>query len=188
MAVERHKHLLDAEQAVLLVIDVQERFASHIVDFEKMVANIGILVEAATLLSVPVVVTEQYRKGLGETVASIKAKLLPDVGNFEKSCFSATGSPEVASHLAKLGRNQVIVCGIETHVCVNQTVHDLLRLGYQVHLVTDAVSSRSAENKLVGLAKMYAAGALPSSVECCLFEMLVESGTERFKAVQKLVK
>jgi nicotinamidase-related amidase len=88
----------------------------------------------------------------------------------------------------KLGRNQVIVCGIETHVCVNQTVHDLLRLGYQVHLVTDALSSRSSENKQVGLAKMYAAGALPTSVECCLFEMLVESGTERFKAVQKLVK
>lgn len=188
MAVERHKNILDAEQSVLLVIDVQQRFSSHIVDFEKMVANIAILVEAAALLAVPVVVTEQYRKGLGETVAAIQEKLQPNVANFEKSCFSAGGSPEVVSHLAKLGRSQIIVCGIETHVCVNQTVHDLLRLGYQVHLVTDALSSRSPENKLVGLAKMYAAGALPTSVECCLFEMLVESGTERFKAVQKLVK
>lgn len=188
MAVERHKNLLDAEQAVLLIIDVQERFASHIVDFEPMVANIGILVDAAALLALPVVVTEQYRKGLGETVAYIREKLQPDVCNFEKSCFSATGSPEVASHLAQLGRSQILVCGIETHVCVNQTVHDLLRLGYQVHLVSDALGSRSSENKQVGLAKMYAAGALPTSVECCLFEMLVESGTERFKAVQKLVK
>ena len=188
MAVERHKNILDAEQAVLLVIDVQERFASHIVDFEKMVANIAVLVEAAALLAVPVVVTEQYRKGLGETVAPIKEKLQADVVIFEKSCFSATGSPEVVSHLAKLGRKQVIVCGIETHVCVNQSVHDLLLLDYQLHLVTDALSSRTLDNKSVGLAKMYAAGALPTSVECCLFEMLVQSGTERFKAVQKLVK
>ena len=90
--------------------------------------------------------------------------------------------------LKKTGRKQIIVSGIEAHVCVNQTVHDLLQAGYTVHLITDAISSRFAHNKQVGIEKMVASGAIVSCVEMALFEMLVESGTEKFKAVQKLVK
>ncbi len=185
----RHKNLVNAERALLLVIDVQERFREHIDQFSQVAAKIAILVESAHILDLPVVVTEQYTKGLGVTVAEIAEKLAAKPAKtFEKMCFSASGAKGFDKHLEKLGRQQIIVCGIETHVCVNQSVHDLLKKGYDVHLVTDALGSRAPENKAIGLAKMYAAGALPTTVEMCLFEMLVESGTDKFKAVQKLVK
>lgn len=174
---------------MLLVIDVQERFREHIDQFAHVAAKIAVLVESAHILGLPVVVTQQYTSGLGPTVPEIAEKLaVKPVQMFEKMSFSASGAKGFDKHLEKLDRKQIIVCGIETHVCVNQSVHDLLKKGYVVHLVTDALGSRAAENKAAGLAKMYAAGALPSTVEMCLFEMLVESGTENFKAVQKLVK
>jgi len=184
----RHKNLLDVERAVLLVIDVQERFRDHIFQFPQMAAKIAVMVEAAAILKLPLIVTEQYVSGLGPTVSEIKEKLPADAKTFEKNSFSVCAARGFNKHLDKLGRKQVIVCGIETHVCVNQSVHDLLKKGYEVHLVTDALGSRVIENKEVGLAKMYAAGAIASSVEMSLFEMLVESGTGNFKAVQKLVK
>ena len=184
----RHNNLLDANRAVLLIIDVQERFREHIFEFDKLTSAIGTLAEAAALLKVPVVVTEQYRRGLGETVSEIAGKLPAGTAVFEKMCFSTCGAPDFNKHLEDLKRKQVLVCGIETHVCVNQSVHDLLKNGYEVHLAEDALGSRSPDNKKIGLAKMHLAGALPSSVETSLFEMLVQSGTETFKAVQKLVK
>jgi nicotinamidase-related amidase len=185
---ERHKNLLDAERAVLLIIDVQERFREHIFEFSRLTSAIATLAEAAGILGLPVVVTEQYSRGLGSTVSEIADKLPTGTRVIEKMCFSTCGVEDFNQHLLDLKRKQILVCGIETHVCVNQSVHDLLKNGYEVHLATDALGSRSPDNKLIGLAKMYQAGALPSSVEMSLFEMLVESGTETFKAVQKLVK
>jgi nicotinamidase-related amidase len=180
------RNLLDVNNSCLLVIDVQERFAPHIVDFEPMVANIAIMLKAAEILKVPVIISEQYVKGLGPTVKALAE--LTDCPRFEKSCFSVTGANGFDKHLKALGRKQVIVTGIETHVCVNQSVHNLLWRNYRVHVVEDAVGSRTAANKTVGLNKMQMSGALPTTVEMALFELLKESGTAQFKAVQSLVK
>ena len=182
-----HPRLLTEDQAVLLIVDVQESFRKHMQDFSTLTKNIVILSEASKILKLPVFVTEQYPKGLGSTVSEI-ADSLSGHQQFEKSCFSCCQFPPFVDALKKTGRKQIMVSGIEAHVCVNQTVHDLLHAGYTVHLITDAIASRFPHNKQVGIEKMVASGAIISSVEMALFEMLVESGTEKFKAVQKLVK
>lgn len=179
--------LLDRADAVLLVIDVQERFREHIADFDSMVRHVATLVKACRILAVPVLVTEQYAKGLGRTVPEL-LDLLGTAPVFEKNCFSVTGADGLPSHLDALQRKQIIVCGIETHVCVNQSVHQLIAAGYQVHLVEEALGARVEHNKRIGLAKMYQSGAQPSSVEMALFEMLKQSGSDEFKAIQSLVK
>ena len=183
----RHPRILDSQKAVLLIVDVQERFRKHIPEFSDMSRNIAILVEASKILQLPVFVTEQYPQGLGKTVAEIAA-CVGDHQQFEKSCFSCCGSEPFMAALNKTDRKQVIVCGIEAHVCVSQTVHDLLEQGYSPHIISDAIASRFPKNKEVGLSKMVASGAVLSSVEMALFEMLVEAGTEKFIAVQRLVK
>lgn len=183
----RHPNLLKREDSVLLIVDVQESFRSNINDFSNITRNITIMAEAAKILKLPVVVTEQYPQGLGNIVAEISA-CLGEHKLFEKSCFSCCGNEAFMSHFEGLGRKQIVVTGIEAHVCISQTVHDLIEAGYQVHLVTDAISSRSVKNKEVGIHKMAQAGAIQSSVEAALFEMLVEANTETFKSVQRLVK
>lgn len=179
--------MLNSENAVLFVIDVQEAFARVLGDIDKLGANIAVMIEAAKILSVPVVVTEQYPKGLGSTIPVIK-EALGDCQYFQKDCFSACGVDDLMSWLSLSGRKQVIVTGIETHVCVSQTCHDLLFNDYAVHLVTDAVDSRIATNKQVGIEKIVIAGGVPTSIEAALFEMLVTSGTDVFKQVQRLIK
>ncbi len=183
----RHPRLLTSQNAVLLIVDVQERFRRVMADYPVLIKNISILAEAAKILRVPVVVTEQYPQGLGSTVPEIQG-VLGEHKQFEKSCFSTCGNPEFNDWLKAQKRSQIIVSGIEAHVCVNQSVHDLLGQNYQVHVVTDAISSRIPTNKDIGIQKMVSSGALVSSVEMALFEMLQESGTDDFKAVQKLVK
>ncbi len=183
----RHSRLLNSSEAILLIVDVQESFRKHILDFADMTKNISVLVETAKVLKIPVILTEQYPQGLGSTVREIKA-CLGQFEHFEKSCFSCCRAGEFMTALATKARKQILVCGIETHVCVNQTVHDLLESGYQPHIIADAVGSRSAKNKEIGIAKMVASGAVISCVEMALFEMLVESGNETFKSVQRLVK
>jgi nicotinamidase-related amidase len=186
----RHKNILNAESSLLVVIDVQERFRPHITQFEQLVSSICTLAKATHTLDLPVVITEQYSKGLGPTVSEIKGleRAEKPWKYFEKNCFSAASAAGFADYVKGLGRRQIIVCGIETHVCVNQSVHELLAMGYQVHVVEDAVASRIEANKKSGLKKMFASGALPASVEMVLFEMLVEAGTASFKQVQSLVK
>lgn len=171
----------------MLIIDVQESFRKHIQDFADLTRNISILVEAAKILKVPVIVTEQYPQGLGTIVSEIAA-CLGEHQHFEKSCFSCCQQEDFMTALEALDRRQVIVTGIEAHVCVNQTVHDLLTDGFAPHIITDAVSSRSNKNKEIAFEKMFASGAVPSCVEMALFEMLKNSGTQTFKAVQRLVK
>jgi nicotinamidase-related amidase len=183
----RHKNILTASDAVLLIIDVQEAFRKYIPEFDLMTKNITTLIKGAQILNVPIVVTEQYPKGLGKTVEELFSAF-GTVTSFEKNCFSCCGLEEFSDRLKQLGRKQVIVSGIEAHVCVNQTVHDLLHNGYESHLIVDAVYSRSPLNKEIALQKMFMAGAIPSTVECALFEMLVASGTAEFKVVQSLVK
>ena len=183
-----HENTLDAARAALVVIDMQESFRSAVPDFGEVAARIATAVTGAQLLNVPVVVTEQYPKGLGRTAAEIAAALAPGSEPIEKTAFSSCGAREFVARLERRGAKQILVCGIEAHICVNQTTHDLLSLGFQVHLLTDCVTARAARNREAGLAKMQRAGAVPSSVELALFELLRDARHEQFKAVQKLIR
>jgi nicotinamidase-related amidase len=183
-----HAHTLDARQAALVIIDVQESFRAAVPDFDALAARIAVAAGGAQLLNVPVVVTEQYPKGLGRTAAEIGAVLPGGLEPVEKTAFSSCGAREFVARLEAAGARQVLVCGIEAHVCVNQTAHDLLARGFQVHLLIDCVSSRSDHNRRAGLDKMLRSGALPSTVELALFELMRDARHEQFKAVQKLIK
>ena len=175
---------LQRDRAALVVVDVQEAFRRAIPDFDDVAASTAKLVEGAKAMDVPVVVTEQYPKGLGETVPEIADHLPAGTAPIEKLCFSAAEADGF-----DLGdRDQALVCGIETHVCVNQSVLDLLDRDVETHVVQDAVGSRTAANKELGLHKMERAGAVVTSVETALFELLGGSDHPAFKQVQALVK
>jgi nicotinamidase-related amidase len=175
---------LDRDRAVLVVVDVQEAFRKAVPDFEDVASAAGKLARGMGEMSIPVVITEQYPKGLGRTVETV-AEALPDgTEPIEKVRFSAAE----ADGFDLGGRDQALVCGIETHVCVNQTVLDLLGRGVGVQVATDAVGSRTAENKALGLERMKDAGAGLTSVETALFELLGGSDAPEFKEVQALVK
>jgi nicotinamidase-related amidase len=169
------------------VVDVQEAFRPAVVEFERIAQNVAVLVQGARILGVPLIVTEQYPKGLGRTAPEV-ARHLDGIAPIEKVCFSAAGAQEFSTRLRESRRDQILLCGIESHVCVNQTADDLLAGGQEVHVAQDAVSSRSEENRLLGLHKMEHAGAVVTSVETALFELLGAAGTPEFKEIQKLVK
>jgi nicotinamidase-related amidase len=179
--------MLTTAHSLLLVIDVQGKLADLAWRSEMIQKNVGVLIEGSKVLKIPVVATEQYPKGLGSTIESI-ATLLGNAPVIEKDSFSCCGAHEFQFKLTELHKTDIIVCGIETHVCVYQTVRDLLALGYNVHLVTDAVSSRTEENWKLGVRKCETLGAKLTSTEMILFELLQVSGTEQFKAISKLVK
>ena len=183
----KHPALLDRRKAVLAVIDMQEAFCKIIGDFDQIAERIALLVQAANLLSVPVIVTEQYPKGLGHTVQEIAEHMPEGSEPIEKLSFSACGVQEFDLRLRELHAEQVMLCGIEAHICVSQTAHDLLHNGYQVHLLSDAVSTRLPRNREVAINKLAKSGAIISSVEMALFE-LCPAGTPEFKQVQSLVK
>jgi nicotinamidase-related amidase len=178
---------LARERALLVVVDVQEAFRPAVIDFDRVAQSVAVLVQGAKVLGVPVIVTEQYPKGLGSTAPEV-ADHLDDVTPIEKVCFSAADSERFRAELAGAGREQVLLCGIEAHVCVSQTADDLLADGQQVQVAIDAVSSRTYENRKLGLHKMEQAGAVLTSVETALFELLGAAGTPEFKEIQKLVK
>jgi nicotinamidase-related amidase len=177
---------LDRGRAALAVIDVQEAFRPAVLDFDRVVANVAVLVQGARMLELPVLVTEQYPKGLGETVPEL-AQHLDGIDRLEKTSFSAVAAEGFPAALADV-RDQVLLCGIEAHVCVNQTAEDLLAAGREVHVVSDAVTSRTTENRELGLHKMEQSGATLTSVETALFELLREAGTPEFKEIQRLIK
>jgi nicotinamidase-related amidase len=176
---------LDRGRAVLAVIDVQEAFRPAVLEFERVADNVAVLIQGARILGLPVLVTEQYPNGLGHTAPEV-AEHLGSVAPFEKLCFSAFDADGFPAALDD--RDQVVLCGIEAHVCVNQTAEDLLATGREVHVVQDAVSSRTAQNRELGLHKMERSGATLTSVETALFELLREAGTPEFKQVQALIK
>jgi nicotinamidase-related amidase len=174
---------VDRDRTALVVVDVQEGFRKAIPDFERVARATATLIEGASIIGVPVVLTEQYPKGLGETAAEVAEHLPEGTDPLEKVVFSAAD----ADGFDLGGRDQALVCGIETHVCVNQTVLDLLDAGTEVQVAEDAVGSRTEENKRIGLHKMESAGATLTSVETALFELLGRAGTDEFKQVQKLI-
>ena len=175
---------LDRERTALVVVDVQEAFRKAIPDFERVAEASATLVEGADALGLPILVTEQYPKGLGSTVPEVADHLPDSVQPVEKVRFSAAEADDFDLG----GRGQALVCGIETHVCVNQTVLDLIDDGVEVHVAGDAVGSRTSENRELGLHKAEQAGAVLTSVETALFELLGGSDAPEFKQVQELVK
>jgi nicotinamidase-related amidase len=177
---------LDRGRAALAVIDVQEGFRPAVLDFDRVAGNVAVLVEGARILGLPVLVTEQYPKGLGATVPEV-VRHLEGIEPLEKVCFSALDADGFPAALGD-DRDQVVLCGIEAHLCVNQTAEDLLATGREVHVVRDAVSSRTAENRELGIHKMERGGAVVTSVETALFELLRMAGTPEFKQVQALLK
>jgi len=181
---------LAREHAVFVLIDVQERLMPVIDRASDVLRNAERLVRGAHVLGVPVLLTEQYVKGLGATVDPIRAAFDETSGYrpIEKACFSAHGCEPFAAQLAALERPQVIVAGVEAHVCVHQTVLDLRAAGLDVTIVADAVSARSAENKEIALRRMVADGVRLSSTEMVLFELLGVSGTDEFRAISRLIK
>ena len=175
--------LLDRDRAALVVVDVQEAFRPVVTGFERMAANAATLIQGARVMGLPVLVTEQYPQGLGVTVPEL-SQHLDGVERLSKTVFSAAA----ADGFDLGGRDQALVCGIESHVCVSQTAQDLLERGVEVHVALDAVSSRTEENRELGLHRMEAAGATLTSVEAALFELLREAGGDEFKQIQGLVK
>ncbi len=174
---------LDRERAALVVVDLQEAFRKAIPDFDRVAGAAATLIDGAEAMGVPIKVTEQYPKGLGRTVPEVAEHLPDTVRPIEKVRFSAAE----ADGFDLDGRNQALVCGIETHVCVSQTVLDLLDAGVEVHVVADAVGSRTEANRELGLHKAERAGAVLTSVEAALFELLGGSDAAEFKQVQGLV-
>ena len=177
---------LSRESAVLAVIDMQEAFRPVISDFGEVASRISKAVEGARLLEVPVIVTEQYPKGLKHTAEEIIARLPAELAPIEKSCFSSCGSEDFLSQLA--GIKQVLVCGIEAHICVMQTSLDLLARGLEVYVIADCITSRIPDNKQVALARLSQAGAIPCTLEMALFELMRTSDSPQFKAIQSLIR
>ena len=180
---------LERDKAVLVVIDVQEKLCVAMKDsvLKQLIKNAGILLESAAELKIPVLVTEQYVKGLGATMPELKDKaaLAPC---YEKMAFSCCGSSEFVEALKSTGRTQVIITGMETHVCVLQTVIELREAGLDVHVVKDAVMSRSKQNWQTALQAMTLAGAIPTCTETVVFQLLKVAGTDEFKKLSKLVR
>lgn len=185
----RNRFLLEPARAVLVVIDVQEKLAAAMdqAALWQLGRNAGILLESANELALPVIFTEQYVKGLGPTLAELRQRA-PAAPSFEKLTFSCCGNESFAGYLKASGRTQIIVCGMETHVCVQQTVIELLADGFDVHVVKDAVLSRSNDNRQTALEAMVLAGAVPTSTESVVFQLLRIAGTESFRKLSKLVK
>jgi nicotinamidase-related amidase len=179
--------MLNIDNAVLVVIDVQGKLATLMHENEKLFANINKMIKGARALDIPIIWTEQIPDKLGETVPEVKSEL-EGIELFTKNTFSCCGGPGFNEKLNDLGKKQVIVTGIETHVCVYQTCIDLLNENYEIHLVTDAVSSRIESNYHLGVQKIKEAGAILTSVEMSLFEMLKIAEGEQFKQIIQIVK
>jgi nicotinamidase-related amidase len=174
----------------LVIIDVQQKLMPVIDSADEVARNIDRLVRGAHVLGVPALLTEQYVKGLGPTIDPVRIAF-EETGGYkpiEKGCFSAHGCEAFAAQLAALERTQVLVAGVETHVCVYQTVTDLLRAGFEVTILADAVSSRTPRNREIALRRMVSEGVKLSSTEMALFELLGVSGTDEFRAISRLVK
>ena len=181
---------LHRADSFLIVIDVQQKLMPVIDAREAVERNIEKLVRGSRVVDIPAILTEQYVKGLGPTVPIIRAAFEETSGYepIEKTCFSAYGCAEFVMATRNLHRKQAIVAGIEAHVCVYQTVGDLLENGYDVTVVADAVSSRTPANKDIAIRRMISDGARLSSTEMVLFELTVTSGTDEFREISRLVK
>lgn len=180
---------LEAEQCALIVVDLQEKLLPPIWEKERLVRNVQLLIRLAGILKIPALVTTQYAKGLGDTVPDITS-MLPDTQPIDKLMFSCFGSDVFCSLLKRLPgqRTTILLSGMETHICVMQTALGALREGYLVHVASDAVSSRTELNWRIGLDRMRAAGAILSSTEMMIYELLRSSGAPAFRELLPYLK
>jgi nicotinamidase-related amidase len=181
------KFLLEKENAVLLIVDIQERLAAVMGQKDQVVRNNQHLVELAKMIDIPVVVTEQYPKGLGRTLPELQATL-PYYRPVEKMTFDCCGQPTFLAELKDNNRNTVILTGMETHICVLQTCLGLLKGGMKVHVVQDAICSRTKLNWKAGIEFMREAGAVITCTETVLFQLLKVAGTDEFKKISQRIK
>lgn len=175
------------EHTAILVVDLQERLVPHMHNAAALIQQAGRLIDGANALAVPLLVTEQYRKGLGVTVPQIASRLGGAACNHDKLKFSSCIEP-VREEMSKRGIRSVVVCGVEAHVCVLQTCLDLIDAGYVTAVVTDAIGSRRATDQDAAAQRMIQAGVVPTTVESILMELVHEAGTPRFKAVLPIIK
>jgi len=178
---------LQKERVALVLIDMQEKFRPLIFEMSAVIAGCSRLVRFCERLGIPMLVTEHYPRGLGPTISELRA-LFPRFEPLEKITFSCGGDSNFRTTITEWNRDQIILCGIETHVCVYQTAFDLLADGYQVTVAPDGVSSRSPHDREISLAHMRQLGVQIMSVEMILFEILKKAKTEDFKAVSDILK
>lgn len=180
---------LEADQCALIVVDIQEKLLPPIFQKEALIKNSKLLIRLAGILQIPIVMTTQYAKGLGNTVPEV-ASLLPDTQAIDKLMFSCFGSDAFCSLLKRMpgNRTTVLLCGMESHICVMQTALGALREGYLVHVASDAVSSRTEWNWKIGLDRMRSAGAVISSTEMIMYELLRASNAAGFKELLPYLK
>lgn len=175
------------ERTAGLVIDIQERLYPHIHEHEQLTKNVRILIEGLRAIGVPILVTEQYTKGLGPTIEPVRLAL-GEYEHLEKMAFSCCDDDGFSAELEKLDKKFVIITGIEAHVCVLQTTIDLLKKNYIPVIVEDCISSRKINDKIMAVERMRKEGAIITTYESILFELLRYSGTDEFKAISRLVK
>lgn len=180
--------MLVKDNCALLVVDVQGKLAQMMDQKEQLFNNLQILIKGSQILKLPIIWVEQYPQGLGPTIPEVANLLSGSAKPISKKTFNACLTEKFMQRLKELNRNQLLMCGIETHICIYQTTVSLLQHGYQVHVVADAVSSRTAENRELGLHKMVANGAELTGVEMALYELLKVAEGQEFKEVLKLVK
>jgi nicotinamidase-related amidase len=185
MSVE--KFILKRDDALLVIVDIQERLAVAMTEKERVVTNTLHLVESAKLLGVPILITEQYSKGLGPTLPEVR-NAVQSYAPIEKITFSCCGEKFFMEAVQETEKKQIILVGMETHVCVLQTCIDLLQNGYFVHVVSDAICSRTKQNYKTAIEYMRDAGAVITCTETVLFQLQVKAGTEEFKAISKRIK
>lgn len=183
-----HARVLDREQSFLIVIDVQESYRGKTVDETHWLRGVQRLIEAAKVMEVPILATEQYPKGLGHFLPEVSSLFPPGQQVIEKRSMSCLGAASFSERLAALQRKQAVVCGIEAHACVNQTVHDLLERGYSVHLPYDAISARFEQDRRLAWEKMIGSGAVPTTLEMICLEWVRTADAPEFKAIQKIIK
>ena len=179
--------MLTIENSILVVIDIQNSLARVMHEKETLVKNLQKIIKGATILDIPMIVTEQDPEKLGPTIPEISS-LLGTLSPIPKSSFSCCGEALFMRELESIKRTQILVAGIESHVCVYQATADLIRMGYDVHIVTDCISSRTTDNRTLGIERMRNEGAKLTSTEMALFELLKIAGGDRFREISRLVK
>ncbi len=182
--------MLDTNNSLILIIDIQEKLTAMLKGekTQNMVCKAEKLAKAANIFNIKTIITEQYPKGLGETISEIKNNLSQDVQYFEKTDFSAISNEDIKNSIIATGKKQIVLCGIEAHICVYQTALSLINMGYSVHLLEDLCASRNDDEKKVALKTLQQKGATVTTLEISLFEWLKTSSHPNFKEIQALIK
>lgn len=182
-----HPHLLSKEKAILVLVDIQEKLLKVMWKKEELILNVSKLIKSFKIMEIPILLTEQYPQGMGKTDESI-TELLKGTEAIEKICFSCMGKDEFTKKMKSLGKDQVVLCGIESHICVLQTALDLLHQGYFVYVPYDGISSRKESDYRNALDRIQKEGVVIGSVESAIFELLKTADSPAFKQILDIIK